>query len=587
VGPRNAAATVLDCLSRLDYRGYDSCGITVLDGDSLFYRRRVGRIDKLRDETLNLAPLGHVAIGHTRWATHGGVDTRNAHPLMSCDGAISVVHNGTIENYDLLRSRLREQGHFFSSDTDSEVIPHLLEQGVREGKTFDQSFYELPRALHGSYAVLAVHRGCERIYAVRKDAALVVGIGSNELFPSSDIPSFLPLTPKTVYVDEGDCLVLDGNGIRTLERVDGELTLIPDNHPITTLSADEISISKDGFDHFMIKEILEQMHTIERECQLDLAGLQEAVKLLDGAEGIWLLGAGTSYHAGLFGEYLFQKFSKHRAWACVSSEFEFRDEFVTSHSAAIALSQSGETADTILAARAARERGARLIAITNVPQSRLAAMADVVIPLHSGREIAVAATKSYTSELAVLILLAHCFKADVSAGQRMLLLARDSILNITSDASRRHLLGIANELVGAKSIFLLGRGPHRITALEAGLKMKEVSRIHSEAFPSGEMKHGPLALIEEGTPVVLFYDQSSQPQSEIAGSEFHSRGARVYSVGPKPLQVSANHIKVADAGLATPIAHIVPMQILAYEVARIRNVDPDYPRNLAKSVTVV
>jgi glutamine---fructose-6-phosphate transaminase (isomerizing) len=587
VGSRDAAPFILDCLKRLEYRGYDSCGIAVVAADGVFVRKSVGSLDAFRETLAPLFPSSPVGIGHTRWATHGKVDVRNAHPQLSCDGSIAIVHNGVIENAERLKFELTRKGHEFTSDTDSEVIAHLLEDGMRQGKSFERAFLSLQGELLGTYAILAIHRDGGPLLVTRKGSPLVVGVGDGEYFPASDIPSFLPVTPRVIYLGENECFALSPKGMERLV-LEGERVVHLSNIPAAqTVSLSAESISKGGFEHFMIKEILEQTSALERLIRGAPPLIEEVLPVLRDAHDIVFLGAGTSYHTCLFGQYLFASLVRRRAHALVSSDFENHAELLGPGSVVVALSQSGETLDTLEAVRMAQDRGARAIVVTNAELSSLTRLAQHVIPLFTGPELAVAATKSYTAQLAILTMMGESLASNgVDEGVRPLWQARDALFNLTSEAAREHTREVAHELLGDQPVFLTGRGRHYVTALEAALKLKEVSGLKAEALLGGEMKHGTLALIEDGTPVINFYDEQEFTRTEIAASELKARGARIISVGPRPLASSDQHLRVGDAGVATPIVQVVPMQILSYELAKLKFKDPDRPRNLAKSVTV-
>jgi glutamine---fructose-6-phosphate transaminase (isomerizing) len=585
VGPRQAEPILLASLGRLEYRGYDSWGISVLDGKVVHRIRRVGRLSQ-KDSTGEAIHAGQIGIGHTRWATHGKADLENAHPLVSCDDSIHVVHNGVIENCDELRRELEQNGHIFRSKTDSEVIVHLLEEAERRAEGFDGAFARIGSSLRGSYAILAVKVGLPEVYLVRKGSPLVVGVGDGEYFPASDIPSFLPETSHVLYVPEDQPWVLSAAGVFTLNKMESAGARTPMTHAAESISLTPGDSSKGSFDHFMIKEILEQVSILQRFANVGLELKGQVVEKLRSASSILFVGAGTSYHAAMFGKGVFAKLARLHVDAVVSSEFEHVAPALTDHSVVIALTQSGETADTLGAARLARECGADVIGVTNVPESSLGLLADHILPLDCGPEISVAATKSYTAQLATLLLLAHAVAGSAPDGPATILQARDILYNLTADSVRSHLKSIAERLTEARDVFLLGRGSQYVTALEGALKLKEVSGVRAEAFPGGEMKHGPLSLVYEGTPVMLFYEGSEISRARTIASELASRGARIYTVGGARLDSSDDHIKVDDAGIATPLVQIVPMQILAYELAKLKLLDPDHPRNLAKSVTV-
>jgi glutamine---fructose-6-phosphate transaminase (isomerizing) len=587
LGPRAAAPVLLDSLRRLEYRGYDSCGLAILGKDGVMLRRTVEPIERFKNHVLAENLQGTVGIAHTRWATHGKADTMNAHPHTSCDGTILSVHNGVLQNADELRESLIRQGHHFTSETDSETIPHLVEQSLREGMSLDMAFGSLARQLVGSYAVLLIRAGIDGIYVIRRDSPLVIGVGDHEYFPGSDIPSFLPLTSQVVYISQDEPLFISRTGIYRLAKNPSEVDREPLDRSPVILDQNVGSMSKGPFEHYMLKEIVEQAQALERLIDVPPEVLGRAAELLRSASMVKLVGAGTSYHACLFGQHVFGLGAGLDTEACVSSEFEFRATLLRPGAAVIALSQSGETADTLHAVQAARARGAKIIAITNSEVSSLTQLADLVIPLRSGPEFAVAATKSYTSQLAVLLLLDQRMTPASEIDVRSLWQARDSLLNLTSIAVRSHIAELAHELSVRPHVFLMGRGPHYVTALEAALKLKEVAGMRAEAFHGGEMKHGPLALIEHGTPVVLFYDNLEAKRAEIMASELIARGALVFTVGEHRLRNSHLHVRVEDSGRATAIPQILPLQLLAYEIAKLRGQDPDHPRNLAKSVTVI
>ncbi|MGD0250201.1 MAG: glutamine--fructose-6-phosphate transaminase (isomerizing) [Thermoplasmata archaeon] len=587
VGSSSAAPILLDSLQKLEYRGYDSCGLAVFDGRSAFVARALGRTGDLSLKIPASISGGFMGMAHTRWATHGRPSEKNAHPLHSCDGEILAVHNGIIENADELRAQLVGKGHRFLSDTDSEVIPHLLEVEVRQGKSLEAAVLSLKSTLRGTFAIIVGQKGTQRLLMTRHGSPLVVGIGDGEYFPASDIPSFLERTAKVLFLREDDCVSVSREGIH-LFRSDVSGAVLNEAAPEPSMvTLDPSSASKGNFAHYMIKEIMEQTSILERIIYRSPDVLAPPIALLRSAGRIYVVGAGTSYHAGLFAQYLFAQLAHRDVSLHFSSEFANVAPVVDPEDVVIVLSQSGETADTLAAAQLAKERGAKLIALTNVELSSLSRLADLCVPLHSGIEIAVASTKTYTAQLSLLYQLIAGLGGTATTCSAELWRARDALFGLTSDAAREHSRRVGQVFVDARDVYLIGRGVHRVTALEAALKLKEVAGLRAEAFPGGEMKHGPLALVEDGTPVVVFYGQADLASAESSASELDARGARIYSVGPSPLRVSTEHIRVDDTGFATPIPQMLPMQILAYETARLRNRDPDHPRNLAKAVTVL
>jgi glutamine---fructose-6-phosphate transaminase (isomerizing) len=587
VGSSSAVPILLDSLEKLEYRGYDSCGLAVFSGPNAFVARTTGRSAALAPKIPLGISSGFMGMAHTRWATHGRPTESNAHPLKSCDGEILVVHNGIIDNADELRVRLIASGHRFLSDTDSEVIPHLLEAEVRAGRSLESAMLGLKSTLHGTFAIIVGQKGTERLLVTRRGSPLVIGVGDGEYFPASDIPSFLQRTARVLFLREDECVSVTREGIRMIrENAAGAIRFDPAREP-SLVTLDPASASKGRFAHYMIKEIMEQTTILERIIYRSPDVLASAVKVLREARQIYVVGAGTSYHAGLYAQYLFAQLAHRSVSLHFSSEFGSIAPVVEPEDVVIALSQSGETADTLAAAQMGKERGAKLVALTNAELSSLTRMSDICVPLHSGLELAVASTKTYTAQLSLLYQLIAALGGTPDVCSSELWQARDALFSLTSDAAREHSRVVGRELVEAQDVFLIGRGVHRVTAMEAALKLKEVAGLRAEAFAGGEMKHGPLALVKDGTPVLVFYGEADMQMAESSASELEARGARVYSVGPRPLRVSTEHIRVGDTGFATPIPQMLPMQILAYETSRLRNMDPDHPRNLAKAVTVL
>ncbi|MDG6913394.1 MAG: glutamine--fructose-6-phosphate transaminase (isomerizing) [Nitrososphaerota archaeon] len=585
LGSEEAVPIVLDSLSRLQYRGYDSAGYAILNSDStILVRKSLGQITNLRDSAMK-DTYSRVGIGHTRWATHGKPTLENTHPLVSCDGSIAVVHNGVIENYLELRGVLERSGHRFVSETDSEVIPHILEESVRGGRSFVEAFSSLPTVLKGSFAVVAMVRGELRLYLARRGAPLVVGVSDTGYHPASDIPSFLPYTSKVVYLRQDDCLEVHLGGIRRISDQDGNSSpLDPTEIRVTDASLGEAEKGK--FDHFMIKEIYEQGEVIQRLVDSPSPELGKLVAAAHLARKVYVVGIGTSYHSALFLDRLAHLSGVDRFRAVVSSEIEQYEPHLTKDSLVLVLSQSGETADTLAAAGVALKNGAQLWGMLNEPSSSLGRICQGVVPISCGRELAVAATKSYTAQLALLVQLLKRYLYHESEAEQIL---RDSVValyELTAESTRNVLKEIAVNIVDTQDIFVLGRGIQNVTAREAALKLKEVAGIRAEAFYMGEMKHGPLALINDGSIVVIFHGERDKTQAEVSASELRSRGAKVISVGPEPLKMTSWHVRTSEVGTGLPITQIVPIQLLSYEIATLRRLNPDCPKNLAKSVTV-
>jgi glucosamine--fructose-6-phosphate aminotransferase (isomerizing) len=505
--------------------------------------------------------------------------------MVSCSGEIAVVHNGVIENYLELRGKLEASGHRFSSETDSEVIPHLLEESVRLGKSFSQAFSQLPEKLRGSFAIVALAKGDPHLYLTRRVSPLVVGVSETGYHPASDIPSILNFTSKVVYLRENDCLEVGSRGIHRLSPIGGNPSPLEPTE-VQSVSDPPDGMDKGDFDHFMIKEIFEQARIVESIVDAPPAGIDALVSALQGAQKVFIVGIGTSYHAALYWDRMASRLGLHSVRSVIASEMDQFESLIDKDSMVVVLSQSGETADTISAAKVALNKGAHLWGILNVPASTLGRLCHGVVPLNCGPEIAVAATKSYTAQVAVIIETLHRMVYKGGEGERLLKDAVGTMYDLTSTSVREHVQGLAKRLKDSPDIFLLGRGLQNVTAREAALKLKEVAGIRAEAFYMGEMKHGPFALVREGTPAMLFYNTKEKAVAEVASMELASRGAFICSVGPEPLTSSKWHIRTNESGTGFPLTQIVPLQILSYDIAALKQMDPDHPRNLAKSVTV-
>ena len=578
IGAKEAKKILLKGLKNLEYRGYDSAGIAII-GECMKTRKVAGRVEDLSDLCSDLS--GNMGIAHTRWATHGIVSDKNAHPHTDCKGEIAIVHNGIIENYKELREELIRRGHKFESDTDSEVIAHLIEDNLRTGLNFEEACKRAFLSLKGSFAVLVVKEGERSIIGVRKDSPLVLGIAAHGIFLASDIPSFLEWTKNVVYLHNYDFIVANEKGFRVENLLEGAVY-----RPIDTVEWDYEQAKKGEYEHFMLKEITEQAETIKRAIQQDEEVIKSVVEAIKNAFGVFFVGCGSSYHACLAGSYLFSRIARKHVNATLASEFENYEHFLTKDTLVLAVSQSGETADVLEAVRAAKRRGSKVLSIVNVINSSLTRESDAFISMNSGPEICVLSTKTYTSQVTLMSMLAHALAGKYDEFVSEVKSLYMDIYNLTSRAMREHLYDLAKMLAHREHIYLIGRGLQYATALEAALKIKEVSYIHAEAFAGGELKHGPLALIEKGTPVIAFV--SKENDKIIANiSEVKTRGGFVIGVSSHPHHLFDYWIKVPESDGLNPVVQIIPMQILAYQLAVIRGLDPDKPRNLAKSVTVL
>ncbi|MHC1611240.1 MAG: glutamine--fructose-6-phosphate transaminase (isomerizing) [Candidatus Methanospirareceae archaeon] len=582
VGDRKASTILLKGLKNLEYRGYDSAGIAIThatDHSHIEVRKSAGKIEEIEQRLNSEGIEGNIGIAHTRWATHGAVTDENAHPHTDCEGKIAIVHNGIIENYKELKEQLISKGHRFTSDTDSEVIAHLIEENLGYG--FEDACARAFKSLEGSYAVLALKEGERKIVGVRKDSPLVLGIAEDGIFLASDIPSFLEWTNKVVYLNNYDFIVAENGGVKVYNE--GKEVL----RQVDTIDWGIEEAKKGEFEHFMMKEISEQGETVMRAVMQDKNTVQDIVAEIKNAFGVFFVGCGSSYHACLAGSYLFSRIAKVHVNAVLASEFENYEHFLTDRTLVFAVSQSGETADVLSAVRAAKGKGSKVIGITNVMGSSLTMEGDTLIMMHSGPEICVLSTKTYTSQVVLMTMLAYGVAGRYEEGLEKIGGLYLDIYNLTSRTMRDFLRELAEILRDKRDIYLIGRGLQYTTALEAALKIKEVSYIHAEAFAGGELKHGPLALIEEGTPCIVFVSAENRSKILSNAEEVKSRGGYIIGVSSERDDIFDFWIKVPEAEELNPIVQIIPMQVLAYELAVLRGFDPDKPRNLAKSVTVI
>ena len=609
IGPKKVVPLILDGLKRLEYRGYDSAGIAVVTKDGkLDIRRASGKLRNL-EEAIRLCPLdGLYGIGHTRWATHGRPTEENAHPHRDCKGEIVVVHNGIIENYLELKQQLIQKGHNFLTETDTEVIAHLIEENFNG--SLEASVQKTVKQLTGVYALAVIStRDPRKIVAARWGPPAVIGLGQNEYFVASDIPAVLHHTRDVVFLVDGDIAVITAEGVR-LTDFDGAAI----ERPVQHITWDPIMAEKGGFKHFMQKEIFEQPRAV-RDTLVGRVSLESGKVFLDEMditekefrefENIKIVACGTSWHAGLAGKFMMEKLAQIPVEVDYGSEFRYRDPIVDGRSLVVVISQSGETADTLAAQREARQKGAKTLAICNVVGSMITREASGTILTHAGPEIGVASTKAFTGQLTALAILALHIgelrgKTSPDAGKKIVqemsrlphkmeaVLQRDEEYEALGRQFFRH-----------SDFLYLGRGIHYPIALEGALKLKEISYIHAEGYPAGEMKHGPNALIDENLPVVIIAtrdenDAASMTRYEKTVSNIKEVKARdgiviaIVTEGDHLAREAADHvIEIPTAPeILTPILEILPLQLLAYHIAVRRGCDVDQPRNLAKSVTV-
>ena len=601
VGGESATPILLAGLKRLEYRGYDSAGIAIQHNGELNIRRSVGKLTNLEAVLQNGSVVGRTGIGHTRWATHGRPSEQNAHPHRS--GDVVLVHNGIIENFLVLRHRLESEGYRFESETDTEVIAHLISSTMKKEHSLHEAVRLIAHELHGSYAI-AVMSLAEpgRIVVSRSGCPLVIGRNEKGAFLASDVTPLLAHTRDVVFLEDGDVGILEESGITILDP-DGK----PKHVKAVTIDWDAEAAEKGGYPDFMIKEIHEQpqviMDTLRgrfnyESGEADLPDLAMTNEELLNARRIWIVACGTSWHSGLVGKYLFEEMIRKPVQVDIGSEFRYREPMIQKDDLFIVISQSGETADTLAAAREAKRRGARVLAIVNALGSTLAREADGVIYTRCGPEISVASTKAFTGQVIALYLLAlHVGRVRRTLSPEEGRWWLDHFLMLPGQVE--HILKqeaaiqkIASRYYQKRNFLYLGRGINYPIALEGALKLKEISYIHAEGYPAGEMKHGPIALIDEDMPVVVLSPKDRLYEKSVSNlMEVRARNAPVIafvSEGDHELEQVADHVfAIPDVHpLLTPILFTVGLQLLAYHIAVLREVDVDRPRNLAKSVTV-
>ena len=574
-GEKNASEIVLEGLKNLEYRGYDSWGIAGFSGSEIDLVKSVGKISEARSAGL---PSGTVAIGHTRWSTHGTVTKANAHPHLDCKGRIAVVHNGIVENYQELKKLLGS--HKFSSDTDTEVIPHMIEEKMN-GMSFEKAVTEVSRQINGRSAFVAINSGTDEIIAVRKGTPLIVGTGEKEFFIASDINAFLKHTRLVQYLDDNEMVVI-GTAARFLNLETGE-TL---NKRVIEISWKPEEAKKDGYMHFLIKEIMEQKDTLWRAINQDESRITSVAADINAAYGTFLVGCGTAGKVCMAGEYLFSKVANKHVNAYVASEFPNYSNYLTPKSLIIAISQSGETGDVLDAIDSAKKKGSKVISLLNVFGSTMMRASDEYFMVNAGMERAVVSTKATTAQLAVITLLAYAAAGKLQEGKRLLISVAESVNDMLNPRYEERIKGLAGKLKDKNDVYIIGRSLNYPIALEAAIKLQESAYVHAQGFAGGELKHGPLALIEKGTPCIALVANDEVKEETISNaSEIRSRGGYIIGIAPENNEVFDYWIKVPDAGNASPIVNVIPIQMLAYHLALQKGVNPDYPRNLAKVIT--
>ena len=573
-----AAPILVKSLKRMEYRGYDSVGVATKFDNKIEIKKGVGKVAEV-NKAVQLEKLpGKIGIGHTRWATHGKVTDVNAHPHSSKSGKIAIVHNGVIENFNDLKESLEKKGYSFKSETDSEVIAHLIHQNYEETSDVKKSILKTVSQLKGHYAFVAMFENGELV-AARFHEPMIIGVGKDGYFLSSDVLGFIEQTDIAIYIDNGNCVLLDSAGIKIFD-FNGE----PVKHDITKVSKEFADVNKGDFAHFTLKEISEQPNTILEAGKKSEEIIEQVTDFIRHAKSLYITGSGTSYNAALVAKYLMSKYANIKSETILSSELPTLPNSIDPNSILIAISQSGESADVLEAVNISKKSNAKILSLVNIMTSALVRESSLAIGMNCGPEKGVAATKSFTSQLAIIYQITEklcdgCIGVDFKK-------ISESISKILSDHSE--IQSIAKKLKDVSDIYVLGRGIHYPIAFEAALKLKELTYIHAEGIPGGELKHGPLALMDSNVYVLIINPNDSTYKDTItSASEIKARGAKIIGISDKNSDVYDHWIKIPTINEALfPIIEIIPVQLLAYYSAIEKDTDPDYPRNLAKSVTV-
>jgi glucosamine--fructose-6-phosphate aminotransferase (isomerizing) len=600
IGKHQALPILLEGLKRLEYRGYDSAGVAIVNGGRILLEKTKGKISELETQLSGKCYPGVAGIAHTRWATHGEPNRQNAHPHLDCSGRIAVAHNGIIENYQILKKRLQDKGHKFESDTDTEVIAHLIEDHYTG--TLEDAVRKAAKQLDGTYGIVVLSRDePEKLVGVRNGSPLVVGVGDDEYFLASDVSAILKHTRQVIYLDDKEMAIVGPAGFKTVT-----IENVTVDKEIQEVDWDLEMIEKGGFPHFMLKEIFEQPETIRNAIrgrlvyetgEARLGGLQDSAAKLRDLSRLVILGCGTSWHAALIGEYTIEEYARVPVEVEYASEFRYRNPIIARETVAIVISQSGETIDTLEAMREAKRKGSLVLGVCNVVGSTIARESDGGVYIHAGPEIGVASTKAFTSQITVLSLIALLLgrmRGMSKAQGQEIIQALDEIPHHVQQILDKNdqIYEIAKAYCNDSNFLYLGRGSNFPVALEGALKLKEISYVHAEGYPAAEMKHGPIALIDKNMPVVVICPKDAAYRKILGNiAEVKARKGRLIVIANEDdIEASevADHVitipKTLD--MLYPVLAVVPLQLLAYHIAVLRGCDVDQPRNLAKSVTV-
>jgi len=602
IGNKDATPILLEGLKRLEYRGYDSAGVAVLTNGKITVEKQPGKISALEQSLAQNALSGKLGIAHTRWATHGVPNQTNAHPHTDTTGRIALIHNGIIENYQTIKTKLESNGYKFSTDTDTEALVNLIAEYYQNGSSLEEAVRAALSQVEGTYGIAVISRDePDTLIAARRGSPLVVGMGDNEYFVASDVSAIINHTKDVTYLDDNEIAIITRDKV-TIKTIDN----LEVDKKIEKIAFDLDKIEKSGYDHFMLKEIMEQPQTIEdamrgrllsEEGTARLGGIRHEMESLLYAPQIILSACGTSWHASLIGEYMLEEFARTPVEVEYASEFRYRDPIIERGAVMFVISQSGETADTLAAMKEAKRKGAKVFGICNVVGSTIARESDAGVYLHAGPEIGVASTKAFTSQVMVLsllsLLMARMRNLGASKGIDIVNEMKALPKKVEKILQTHELIKeIAKEYHQSQNFLYLGRGYNFPVALEGALKLKEISYIHAEGYPAAEMKHGPIALIDENMPVVFIATKDSTYEKITSNiEEVKARSGRIIAIateGDEEISKRADHVIYIPPTLEflTPILTIIPLQLLAYYIAILRGCDVDQPRNLAKSVTV-
>jgi len=602
IGSKNATPILIEGLKRLEYRGYDSAGVAILTNGKITVEKESGKISRLEKLISESHPSGELGIAHTRWATHGVPTKLNAHPHTDCNGRLALIHNGIIENYAAIKTKLQANGHKFVTETDTEALVHLIEEYYKNGTTLEEAVRAALSQVEGTYGIALISKDDpDTLIAARRGSPLVVGMGENEYVVASDVSAIISHTKDVTYLEDNEIAIINRDKV-IIKTIDN----LHVNKKIEKISFDLEKIEKGGYGHFMLKEIMEQPQTIEdsmrgrllvEEGTARLGGIRHEVDSLLYAPQILFSACGTSWHAALIGEYMIEEFVRTPVEVEYASEFRYRDPVIERGSVMFVISQSGETADTLAALREAKRKGAKTLGICNVVGSTTARESDAGVYLHAGPEIGVASTKAFTSQVTVLalitLLLARMRNLGASKGVEIVHEMRAIPQKVASILANQEVIKkIAHEFHKSQNFLYLGRGYNFPVALEGALKLKEISYIHAEGYPAAEMKHGPIALIDQNMPVVFIATKDSTYDKILSNiQEVKARRGRIIVIateGDEEIKHLADHVIYVPPTMEflTPILTIIPLQLLAYYIAVLRGCDVDQPRNLAKSVTV-